>query len=215
MSQKELGRVEVIALRRAGKISQAQAARRLQLSERQVRRLEAKVASAGAAGLRSQQRGRPSNRAIPAPIRSQVAALIQCGGIAHADEFHRELVLVLGGREQDWARTMQVLGDRGLVFASDPVEDGFYYLVPEPLVDQLLEHLESELALPTFQHEDVRVMDQRPFCPPLDFSLTTLARNRRPPPKARRAAARESTSTTVAIFGANHITSTIQNSAMP
>ena len=77
MSQKELGRVEVIALRRSGKISQAQAARRLHLSERQVRRLEAKVASAGAAGLRSQQRGRPSNRAIPAQIRSQVATLIR------------------------------------------------------------------------------------------------------------------------------------------
>ncbi|MFZ5479695.1 MAG: helicase-associated domain-containing protein [Myxococcota bacterium] len=115
--------------------------------------------------------------------RQALAALIQCGGIAHADEFHRELVLVLGGREQDWARTMQVLGDRGLVFASDAIEDGFYYLVPEPLVDQLLEHLESELALPTFQHEDVRVVDQRPFCPPLDFSLTTLATylDQRPP----------------------------------
>jgi len=115
--------------------------------------------------------------------RQALAALIQCGGLAHAEEFHRELVLMLGGRESDWARTMQIVSDRGLVFASDQMEDGFYYLVPEPLVDHLVEHLESELLLPTFQHEDIRIVDQRPFCPPLDFSLATLATylDQRPP----------------------------------
>ncbi len=107
--------------------------------------------------------------------RQALAVLIQCGGIAHADDFHRELVLMLGGREPDWARTMQVLADRGIVCGSGPVEDGFYYLVPEPLIDPLLEHLGAELELPTFQHEDIRVVDQRPFCPALDFSLATLA----------------------------------------
>jgi hypothetical protein len=112
--------------------------------------------------------------------RQALATLIQCGGLAQADEFHRELVLVLGGREADWTRTMQMLGDRGLVFASATMgsssgEDGFYYLVPEPLVEHLLEHLGGELALSTFTHEDIRVVDQRPFCPPIDFSLATLA----------------------------------------
>ncbi len=107
--------------------------------------------------------------------RQALAALIQCGGLAHADDFHRELVLMLGGREHDWVRTMQVLADRGLVCGSGPVEEGFYYLVPEPLIDPLLEHLGPELELPTFQHEEIRVVDQRPFCPPLDFSLATLA----------------------------------------
>ncbi len=107
--------------------------------------------------------------------RQALAALIQCGGIAHDDEFHRELVLMLGGREHDWARTMQVLSDRGLVVASRAIDEGFYYLVPDPLIDHLLEHLDAELALPTFQHEEVRVVDQRPFSPPLDFSLATLA----------------------------------------
>ena len=120
--------------------------------------------------------------------RQALAALVQCGGLAHADEFHRELVLMFGGREGDWARTMQVLGDRGLVSASDPVEEGFYYLVPEPLVDHLLEHLEPELTLSTFEHEDIRVVDQRPFCPPLDFSLATLATylDQRPPRMTQR-----------------------------
>jgi len=42
MSQQELGRVEVVALRGAGTIKQAEAVRRLGLTVRQVRRLEAK-----------------------------------------------------------------------------------------------------------------------------------------------------------------------------
>ena len=56
MSQQELKRVEVIALRRSGQIKQAEAARRLGMTERQVRRLEAKVALHGAKGLRSARR---------------------------------------------------------------------------------------------------------------------------------------------------------------
>lgn len=120
--------------------------------------------------------------------RQALAALVQCGGLAHADEFHRELSLVLGGREGDWARTMQMLSDRGLVFASEPIEDGHFYIVPDPLMDHLLGQLESELKLPTFQHEEIRVVDQRPFCPPMDFSLATLATymDQRPPKLTQR-----------------------------
>lgn len=77
MSEQELKRVEVIALRRSGKISQAEAARRLRLSVRQVRRLEAKVARHGGKGLRSARRGQPSNRRVPEPIRTQVSDLIR------------------------------------------------------------------------------------------------------------------------------------------
>jgi len=77
MSQQELKRVEVIALRRSGRIDQAEAARRLGLSVRQVRRLEAKVAARGAAGLRSTRRGRPSNRRLAAPVVAKVGALIR------------------------------------------------------------------------------------------------------------------------------------------
>ena len=77
MSQQELQRVEVIALRRSGKINQAEAARRLGVSVRQVRRLEAKVAARGAAGLRSARRGRPSNRRLAAPVVAKVGTLIR------------------------------------------------------------------------------------------------------------------------------------------
>ena len=74
MSQQELKRVEVIALRRSGQISQAEAARRLGITVRQVRRLEARVALRGTAGLRSGRHGRPSNhRLAPATVLAVVA----------------------------------------------------------------------------------------------------------------------------------------------
>ena len=83
MSQKELKRVEVIALRRSRQISQGEAARRLGMSERQVRRLEAKVALHGAKGLRSASRGQPSNRRLPAKTVTAVSSLIR----AHYRDF--------------------------------------------------------------------------------------------------------------------------------
>jgi len=77
MSNSELQRVELVALRRAGKISQAEVARRLGLSERQVRRLEAQVAEFGAAGLRSRKRGCPSHRKTADSILTQAMAIIR------------------------------------------------------------------------------------------------------------------------------------------
>ena len=66
MSQEELQRVEIIALRRSGKMSQTEAALQLGVTERQVRRLEARVATHGAAGLRSARRGNYAMQAIAA-----------------------------------------------------------------------------------------------------------------------------------------------------
>lgn len=77
MSKQELKRVEVIALRRSGRINQAEAARRLGVTVRQVRRLETKVATLGAAGLRSARRGQPSNRRLPAKMVAKVSTLIR------------------------------------------------------------------------------------------------------------------------------------------
>jgi hypothetical protein len=77
MSQQELKRVEVVALRRSGQIKQLEAARRLGMTERQVRRLEAKVALHGSKGLRSARRGQPSNRRLKATMVAKVSSLIR------------------------------------------------------------------------------------------------------------------------------------------
>ena len=106
--------------------------------------------------------------------RTALAILIQCGGLAHNGGFLRELVLSLGGQEREWEKVMASLANKGLVFSSAIQEEHFFYMVPEPLVEFLLPHLTSELTVPTFQHEDIQVREQRPFSPPLDFSITTL-----------------------------------------
>ncbi len=107
--------------------------------------------------------------------RKALSALLQAGGIAHASEFHRELGLSFGGQERDWKRSMTILAERGLVMATHEADGEFFYMLVEPLVDTIAMHLEEEMALPLFTHDDMRIIEERPFCPPLDFSITTLA----------------------------------------
>jgi hypothetical protein len=107
--------------------------------------------------------------------RNALASLVQAGGVAHADEFHRELVLSYGGHDREWRKVLLGLANKGVVVSSHEVDGEFFYVIPEPLLDGLIAELEADLSLPTFAHDDVRVMDAVPFCPPLEFSITTLA----------------------------------------
>ena len=77
MSRKEAPRAGLFKAAVAGQISNAQAARALQLSERQVQRLKARYRVEGAAGLPHRSRGRPSTRGLPAALTQQVRALLQ------------------------------------------------------------------------------------------------------------------------------------------
>jgi len=106
--------------------------------------------------------------------RKALGALLQCGSMAHHEEFHRELQLSFGGHEREWQRVMTMLANRGLVASSADQDGDWFYIIPEPLVDGLLAELAEEMAMPTFSHPDVRVIDSRPFCPPLHFSITSL-----------------------------------------
>ena len=101
--------------------------------------------------------------------------LLQCGGIAHKKEFIDELNLSLGGNESEWNRSMKQLSLKGLVAISETKGDNFFYLIPHFLVGPLADSLKKELKLPTFNHEEMRIIDQRSFTPPFDFSLMTLA----------------------------------------
>ncbi len=106
--------------------------------------------------------------------RKALGALLQSGGIAHHKEFLRELQLSFGGHEREWQRTMVMLGNRGLVASSADQDGDWFYIVPEPLVDGLAAELAEEMVVPVFSHPDVQVVDARPFCPPLHFSITSL-----------------------------------------
>ncbi|MFM2247994.1 MAG: hypothetical protein RL071_4069 [Pseudomonadota bacterium] len=107
--------------------------------------------------------------------RQALSLLVQCGGIGHHEELRQELILSLGGSEREWTKVLATLGDKGLVAATDERDGEFFYLIPEPLIPLMLEHLKEDLILPSFVHDDVRVADERPFCPPMEFSVISLA----------------------------------------
>jgi len=115
--------------------------------------------------------------------RTALATLIQCGGLAHSDEFLRELSISLGGQEREWRKVMLQIANKGLVSASQEQDGQFFYLVPDPLVEHMVEHLAEELKVPNFKHDDIELKEGRPFSPPLDFSITTLCAylDQRPP----------------------------------
>lgn len=77
MSEKEIGRLEVLQRVSDGLVSQVMAAEALGLSARQVRRLQRRYAEGGAAGLVSQRRGRPSNRRLCESVKSAIVARVE------------------------------------------------------------------------------------------------------------------------------------------
>lgn len=114
-------------------------------------------------------------RGIHQRDRQALSILIQCGGLAHHSELCAELTLSLGGTDKEWTRVLGTLGQKGLLAATDEKDGHFFYLIPQPLMGPLIDALRDDLGLPTFEHEEMRILNQRPFSPPLDFSLTTLS----------------------------------------
>lgn len=77
MSHRELDRVGVVRGVVERQLTQAQAAARLKLSVRQVKRLVRRYRAEGPPGLASRRRGRPSNNHIEAAVRDHFMALIK------------------------------------------------------------------------------------------------------------------------------------------
>ena len=69
MSQKEMKRRQILYLLEDGKISQQEAAKRMEVSPRQVRRLLKRYHAEGLCGLASKKHGNPSNRRLDETLR--------------------------------------------------------------------------------------------------------------------------------------------------
>lgn len=76
MSRKERDRLRVMAALAGRRLRQREAARRLGLSVRQVRRIQRRYEAEGDAGLVHRGRGRPSNRRLPEALRRRVMARV-------------------------------------------------------------------------------------------------------------------------------------------
>lgn len=77
LSQKERDRLKVLHELQEGHIRQVEAARRLERSDRQVRRLLVRVRAEGDRGVVHGLRGRPSNRKIAEPIQQRALRLLR------------------------------------------------------------------------------------------------------------------------------------------
>lgn len=77
MSRKERDRLKVMAALGERRLRQREAARRLRLSVRQVRRILARYRAQGDAGLVHRARGRPSNRRLPEKTRRRALAEVR------------------------------------------------------------------------------------------------------------------------------------------
>jgi transposase len=72
ISMHELDRVKIVEAVLGRRMKPGQAARRLQLTTRQIERLVKRYQAAGPVGLVSRRRGRPSNHELPADLHARV-----------------------------------------------------------------------------------------------------------------------------------------------
>src|SRR5512134_2157300 len=87
MRRKEVPRAGLLKAVRAGKITNAEGARAMRLSVRQVLRVKVRFATEGVAGLVHRLRGRPSPRRLAPELRARAAALMQ-GRYAGLNDCH-------------------------------------------------------------------------------------------------------------------------------
>jgi transposase len=77
LSQRERDRIRVLHEVKQGHVSQVEAAKRLKLSDRQVRRLLLRIARCGDQAVVHGLRGRPSNRRLTAGLEQKVLARVR------------------------------------------------------------------------------------------------------------------------------------------
>ena len=77
MSQKELKRSHIIRQRLEGHLNQKEASMQLELSTRQIRRLEERLRREGEAGMVHRLRGKPSSRKIPETLKYKAMSIYQ------------------------------------------------------------------------------------------------------------------------------------------
>src|SRR5256885_8167307 len=93
MTAKELGRVRVLSLVVDGHLRMAEAAEKLALSKRHVRRLVGRLRARGAAGLAHGNRGRPAPNRLAAKLRHKLLRLPR-GPYIRVNDTHLDGMLV-------------------------------------------------------------------------------------------------------------------------
>ena len=77
MSYQEIDRVGVVKLVETKKLSQIAGSKRLNISSRQMRRLQHRYRQEGVSGLISKRRGKPSNNKLSEAVKSEIRSLLR------------------------------------------------------------------------------------------------------------------------------------------
>ena len=77
MSYQEIDRVGVVELVESKKLSQIEGSKQLNISSRQMRRLQQRYRKEGVSGLLSKRRGKPSNNQLTEAINSEIISLVR------------------------------------------------------------------------------------------------------------------------------------------
>jgi transposase len=75
LRQRDLKRLHVVHKVREGTLTQAEAAKMVELSERQIRRIVARIREEGDGGIQHRARGRQSNRKLPQKLKDRIIVL--------------------------------------------------------------------------------------------------------------------------------------------
>lgn len=114
MSTKELSRLEVLQRLEEKRLTQKEAAQILGLSVRQVKRLIQRYRAAGASGLLSQRRGKPSNHQLPADVLQKVLDLLKGKYRGFGPTLAREKLVEGEGLQISDERVRQLMISEGL-----------------------------------------------------------------------------------------------------
>ncbi|MGC6509127.1 MAG: helicase-associated domain-containing protein [Myxococcota bacterium] len=109
--------------------------------------------------------------------RQALAVLLQCGGIAHHQEIINELLVSLGGNEAEWQRVLKTLGKKGIVARSDIKDEHFFYIIPSPVMNALVDTpiMKDEIRLPMHENSQFQGEEDDTFSPPLSFTLVAYS----------------------------------------
>ena len=78
---------------------------------------------------------------------------------------------------KEWQRVLNTLGKKGILARSDMQDDDFFYIIPAPVMNALVETqiMKEEIRLPKHENSQFQGEDDGSFSPPLSFTLVAYA----------------------------------------
>lgn len=114
MSHQELDRLEVLKLIESKRINQIQGAKQLDLSTRQLRRIQSRYRKDGAKGIISKHRGKVSNNKLSDDFKQEIATLIKENYLDFAPTFAHQKLEEIHSKKLSVESTRKIMIENGI-----------------------------------------------------------------------------------------------------